>query len=142
MPIARNINIIKGLLGPHLVDGSHADIYGDFGAYDIDEALRRCEIEAQHYEVKQGMLRLTDDRPLDGTVLARVVETICAIANNGPDRSGTVLVGVADKEADAQRVEDLYGVAPRRVGRRSVVGVRREADALGEWVDLRPAHPG
>lgn len=131
----RNINIIKGLLGPHLVDGSHADIYGDLGAFDIDEALRRCEIEAPHYEVKQGVLRLTDDKPLDGAVLARVVETVCAIANNGPDRSGTVLLGVADNEADAQRVEALYGVTSRRVGRRSVVGVRREADALGESVE-------
>lgn len=131
----KNVNIIKGLVEPYLVPGDHAEIYGDFGAFDIDEALRRCEIEAPHYEVKQGILRLTKDKPLDDAVFGRVIETICAIANNGPDRSGTVLIGVADKDADATRVETLYGVKPRRVGRRKVVGVRREAEALGESVE-------
>ncbi len=131
----KNINIIKGLIAPHAVVSDHRDIYGDHTTFDIDEALRRSEIEAPHYELKQGILRLDGSNSLDTAALARMIETICAIANNGRDRSGTLFIGVADKESDADRVKLLQGVEPRIVGRRFVVGVRREANALGQSVE-------
>ncbi|MGA5001410.1 helix-turn-helix domain-containing protein [Streptomyces arboris] len=62
----------------------------------------------------------------------RVVETICAIANNGLGRSGTILIGVADKPADVLRIKQLDDIEPYPVGKRSVVGIQREARALGE----------
>ena len=39
---------------------------------------------------------------------------------------------MTDKEADAERVKQLYGTEPRKLGSRFVVGVKREAAALGE----------
>ena len=131
----KNINIIKGLISPHVVMADHRDIYGDHTAFDIDEALRRSEIEAPHYELKQGLLRLDGTNALDSAALGRIIETISAIANNGRDRSGTLFIGVADKQQDAARIKELQGVEPRIVGRRYVVGIRREADALGESVE-------
>ncbi|MBM7820587.1 hypothetical protein JOE63_003064 [Cellulosimicrobium cellulans] len=131
----KNVNIIKGLVRPHLVSGDHTDIYGDHTSFDIDEAIRRSEIEAPHYELKQGLLRLDEAKTLDPGVLERLLETICAIANNGRFRSGTVFFGVADKLADAERVQALYQIEPRAVGRRRVVGIRRETEVLGENVE-------
>jgi hypothetical protein len=131
----KNINIIKGLIAPHVVAADHRDIYGDHTAFDIDEALRRSEIETPYYELKQGILRLDGTNSLDDALLKRVIETICAIANNGRARSGTLFFGVVDKPADAERVKQLHGVEPRIVGRRQVVGIRREAEALGESVE-------
>jgi hypothetical protein len=46
-----------------------------------------------------------------------------------------LLLGVADKEADSDRVEKLYGISARKVGRKAVVGVRRGTDALGESME-------
>ncbi|MEW2405271.1 GmrSD restriction endonuclease domain-containing protein [Streptomyces griseoviridis] len=128
----RNVDTIKGLIRPHFIDSEPRDIYGDHTTTDIDAAIRRSEIEAPHYELKQGMLRLYGDREIDQTVFDKVIRTICAIANNGKDRAGTILIGVADKEADARRVHSLDGVEGRKVGHRIVVGVHREAKVLGE----------
>ncbi|MEU4832675.1 DUF262 domain-containing protein [Streptosporangium sp. NPDC023615] len=128
----KNVNTIKGLIRPHLVDGEARDVYGDHTVTDIDAIIRRSEIEAPHYELKQGMLRLDNRRGIDPDILNRIICTVGAIANNGKGRAGTILIGVADKEADATRVYALDGVEARKVGRRFVVGVRREAVVLGE----------
>jgi hypothetical protein len=131
----QNVNTVKGLISPHLVPAEGRALYDDHSATDIDGAIRRSEIEAPHYELKQGLLRLDATKAVDPGMLGKVIETICAIANNGPDRSGIVLIGVADNEADKTRIEQLYGISARQVGRKFVVGVRREAEALGESVE-------
>lgn len=135
----RNVDTIKGLIRGHFVHSEPREIYGDHTTVDIDATIRRSEIEAPHYELKQGLLRLDHARGIDENVLQRVLRTICAMANNGMGRSGTILIGVADKDADAERIRNLDGIEPRRVGRRFVVGVRREAVLLGESVEAYAA---
>jgi hypothetical protein len=130
-----NVNMVKGLIAPHLVSAEGRVLYDDQSATDIDGVIRRSEIEAPHYELKQGILRLDSARNVDQAMEAKIVQTICAIANNGPDRSGVLLLGVADDEADKIRIEQLDGVFARPVGRKFVVGVRREADALGQTME-------
>jgi hypothetical protein len=131
----QNVNTVKGLISPHLVPAEGRALYDDQSATDIDGAIRRSEIEAPHYELKQGILRLDDDKKIDPGMIEKIIQTTCAIANNGPDRAGVLLLGVADNEADKKRVEQEYGISARPVGRKFVVGVRREADALGESME-------
>ncbi|MBB6476467.1 DUF262 domain-containing protein [Sphaerisporangium rubeum] len=128
----KNINTIKGLIGPYFVESEARELYDDHTVTDIDAIIRRSEIEAPHYELKQGILRLEGSRKIDSDTLEAVIRTISAIANNGKGRAGTVLIGVADREAHADRVRDLDGIEPRKVGRRYVVGIRREATILKE----------
>ncbi|GAA2178867.1 DUF262 domain-containing protein [Leucobacter tardus] len=129
-------NVIKGLLAPYLVPAESRDIYGEQSPLEIENIIRRSRIELAHYELKQGLLRLDDQRTLDNEVIEQVLKTICGIANNGKGRSGAVVVGVADKARDAQRVEELDRITPMEVGpERMVVGVNREAAALGETVE-------
>lgn len=128
----KNVDTIKALIQSNFVDSEPRDIYGDHTATDIDAIIHRSEIEGPHYELKQGMLRLNGSREIDPAVMKRVIHTICAIANNGKNRTGTILIGVADKDADARKIRQLDGVDARKVGRRFVVGVRREAQTLGE----------
>lgn len=131
----QNVNTVKGLISPHLVPAEGRALYDDQSATDIDGVIRRSDIEAPHYELKQGVLRLDSSKQIDPGMLEKIIHTACAIANNGPDRSGVLLLGVADTEADKNRVEQLYGTTARSVGRKYVVGVRREADALGESME-------
>jgi hypothetical protein len=131
----KNVDTVKGLISPHLVPATGRALYDDQSATDIDGAIRRSDIEMPHYELKQGILRLDASKQIDAGMLDKIVATVCAIANNGPERSGLLLLGVADKELDSDLVEDLYGISARKVGRKSVVGVRREADALGETME-------
>jgi hypothetical protein len=131
----QNVNTVKGLIAPHLVPAEGRSLYDNQTATDIDDAIRRSEIEAPHYELKQGLLRVDATKALDAAILDKLISTVCAIANNGRDRSGAILIGIADDEADAKRIQQLYGVQPRKVGRKFVVGVRREAEALGETLE-------
>ncbi|GAB7183443.1 hypothetical protein ATKI12_3274 [Kitasatospora sp. Ki12] len=132
----KNVNTIRGLILPHMVDSEPRDIYGEHSATDVDNIIRRSEIESAHYELKQGMLRLGDPREIDPGIQSKIIKTICAIANNGKGHAGTILLGVADKPSDAERVQNLDSVLPRQVTTgRFVVGVRREAQILGETTE-------
>ncbi|WP_121007224.1 GmrSD restriction endonuclease domain-containing protein [Saccharothrix australiensis] len=128
----KNVDTIKGLIDSHLVPGNPLNYGGSHSSTDIDSIIRRSEIELPHYELKQGILRLDDAGTIDENVFSKVVNTICAIANNGRGRSGTILIGVSDNGVDATRVAKLYELSPRKVSARYVVGVSREARKLGE----------
>jgi hypothetical protein len=128
-----NVDVIKGLMAPHVVAvESTNEIYGNHTVMDLEAVLRRSEIELPNYELKQGLLRLDDARSVDPNVIDKVIRTICAIANNGKDHAGKIIVGVTDKASDAERVRQLDGLEPHPVGRRFVVGVQREAAILGD----------
>ncbi|WP_098894892.1 DUF262 domain-containing protein [Streptomyces sp. t99] len=129
----RNVETIKSLMRPHTVESEARDIYGEHTAMDVENIVRRSRVEAPHYELKQGMLRLDDTRSIDPAATQKVIKTICAIANNGKRRAGTILIGVADREAHAVRVGKLDNINPHAVCEgRYVVGVQREAAVLGE----------
>ncbi len=128
----KNIDIVKGLISSSLVPGTPLKYVGGHSTLDIDSIIRRSEVELPHYELKQGLLRLDSTRTLDTQVIEKIIKTICAIANNGKDREGKVLIGVADKEADAKRIEGLDSLSARTVSNRFVVGVKREANYLGQ----------
>lgn len=134
----KNIDTIKGLLaGAFVKDPSiSTKIYSNHAITDIESTIRRSEIETPSYELKQGLLTLDPKkRSIDASVVDKVIKTICAIANNGKDQSGTIIIGVTDKAADSLQVAKLDGIKSNKVGRRFVVGVDREARALGITVE-------
>lgn len=132
----KNIDTVRGLIGNCFVKSNVANvIYGNHATTDIEAAIRRSEIELADYELKQGMLTLGEKREIDANLVEKVIKTLCGIANNGPERIGKLIVGVTDKEADANRVKKLDGIEPKKVGKRFVVGVNREAKALGISVE-------
>jgi Protein of unknown function DUF262 len=127
----KNVDTIKGLIASGFIDGDlSAEIYSNHSSADIDASIRRSEIELNYYELKQGIVSLGGKRDIDEDLLGRIHETICGIANNGPDRAGKIILGVADKEKDAHRVKIIDGVEAKIVGSRFVVGVKRESTAL------------
>ncbi|ESQ83175.1 hypothetical protein AEAC466_15040, partial [Asticcacaulis sp. AC466] len=128
----KNIDTIKGIISPHFVSADPSkSIYSDHKTIDLDDYIKRSGMELANYELKQGLLSLDGKRELNVDLMDRIVETICAIANNGPDRAGRVLLGVADKPADVTRIISLDKIQPRTVGDRAVVGIVREAVAMG-----------
>lgn len=124
----KNIDVVKGLIANCFVEADNAPvIYGNHAATDIGAIIRRSEIELADYELKQGLLSLSGKRSIDKEILTKVLKTICAIANNGKDRVGKVIIGVTDKDEDAERIARLDSIVPIKVGRRNIVGVVREA---------------
>jgi hypothetical protein len=132
----KNIDMVKGLISSHFVDEvDKKHIYGAHSTVDIESAIRRSEIELAHYELKQGIVSLSSTRTIDNVALEKILKTICAISNNGPSHIGKILLGVTDKTSDADRVKVLDSVEPIEIGSRYVVGVNREARALGISVE-------
>lgn len=128
----KNVDLVKGLVGSYFTEADiKSQIYGNHATTDIESIIRRSEIELPNYELKQGLLLLSDQRNVDEQVIDKVIKTISAIANNGPKTIGKVLIGVTDKDADAIRVKDLDGIEAKRIGKRFVVGTNREAKAMG-----------
>jgi hypothetical protein len=131
----KNIDQIKGLIGNFFIEADiNSEIYGNHSTTDIESLIRRSEIELSDYELKQGLLSLSVQRSIDEQLIEKVIKTICAIANNG-SRVGKVIIGVTDKDDHATRIENLDSIEPKKVGRRFVVGVRREAKVLGISVE-------
>jgi hypothetical protein len=132
----KNIDQVKGLIGNFFVkEDIRSMIYGNHATTDIDSIIRRSEIELADYELKQGFLSLSEQRNIDSQLIDKVIKTISAIANNGPNRMGKVIIGVTDKDADAARIKKLDGIEPKKIGRRYVVGVNREAKVINLSVE-------
>ncbi len=133
----KNIDSIKGIIGSYFVKDSKLAkvIYSNHTTIDIDSVIRRSEIELANYELKQGLLSLVEGGGEDAQMLDKVVKTACAIANIGPNSVGKILIGVTDKKADADRVKKIDGIEPKKIGKRYVVGVNREAKRLGVSVE-------
>ena len=128
----KNIDTIIGLIVPHFVSVDPSkDIYANHSTTEIDGYIRGKGMEISRFELKQGILSLGADRTVNEDLIARLVKTACGIANNGPGRGGQIVLGVADKVEDAARIMELDGVNARIVGSWHVVGIDREAKALG-----------
>lgn len=88
-------------------------------------------VEQQLFECKQGIYRLDHARQRDDGVLAKVFRTMSAMANAGKGATGYVLLGVADKKADAEQIQALDGVASYKYRDFYVAGLDREAALAG-----------
>lgn len=128
----RNIDMTIGLIQKFFVKKDPPMLRHGAGlALDLENALRRSRIETSRYECKQGIIQLSDERKEDENLPEKIINTICAIANVGPDADGFIFIGVADKKADADRIQEIDGVEATLVGNRYIVGVEREFALLG-----------
>jgi hypothetical protein len=132
----KNIDKTIGLIQEYFVRKDQSILGCGRGlSMDFENSLRRSTIESSRYEFKQGLLRLSPDRKEDSDLPEKIIRTICAIANLGPESSGVLYVGVADKYDDAEKIKQLDGIEVFEINGHYVVGIDREADVLGIRVD-------
>lgn len=95
-------------------------------AIDFENSIRRSKVETNRYECKQGFVDLSDNRKIDSNLQTVIIETICGIANLGPDSEGYIFIGVADKKSDMERIALIDNVEALIINDRYIVGVDRE----------------
>lgn len=124
----RNIDSVTGLIQKFFIKKEQPILkHGAALAIDFENSLRRSRIETTRYECKQGLMSLDEKkRVLDKQLLDKIVNTICGIANVGPDADGYIFIGVADTEKDAIRIKQLDKIEPIKISNRYVVGLERE----------------
>ena len=124
-----NINMIKGVIRDAFKNKLNiGDVYKYIDAVKVDSIISR-DVEQPTLEFKQGCRSLSNTRTIDNNLFDKIINTICAIANT--TQEGVIIIGVADNDADANRIAQLDNIVPRTVYRRKVVGVDREAKQLG-----------
>lgn len=127
----KNIDKTKGLISRYFVRKDPPMLKHGAGlALDLENSLRRSKIETGRYECKQGFVDLSPSRLEDKKLPNKILETICGIANLGPDADGFLFIGVADEKSDAERIQNLDDIQYKTVGSRYVVGVEREFSYL------------
>jgi len=104
-------------------------------AIDFENSLRRSRIETPRYEFKQGILGLIEQSKVNNDLLNRILNTICGIANLGPNSEGFIYLGVADEKRDAERVKEIYATDYIEVCDHYVVGIEREAKKMNLTVE-------
>ncbi|WP_280487748.1 DUF262 domain-containing protein [Nocardia farcinica] len=127
---------VKAHLRPHFKDRN------DPLSLRIRDTETQLEIELQMaltekslFELKQGFTRLEPHAVFDDNSFGKVLRTASAMANRGPNSKGRIFFGVADVEADAERVRSLHNIAYMKVGSFYVTGTMHELKALGRSVD-------
>ncbi len=131
-----NINAVKGLIGDYFVRKEPSQLlHGPGLVLDFENSLRRSKIETPRYEIKQGLLSLGPDRALDINLIKKLAQTVCGIANVGPESRGFVHIGVADKKEHADKIRELDNMKPVQVNSHWVVGVDREAHLQGKTLE-------
>lgn len=131
---SKNIAVVKGL-AREFFRKNPKDPVALIGRTEFLNLLQKSRTEAASYDFKQGLHRLDGNRPFDEDAFTKILQTICALANLGREKVGYIVLGVADKKADAERVRDLYKTVAEKAGEFFVVGIDREATAFHKNMD-------
>lgn len=132
----KNMNKTIGLIQSYFVKKDPPVLKHGAGlALDFENSIRRSKVETNRYECKQGFIDLSNSRQIEVSLQDRLIETICAIANLGPDADGYLFIGVADKKPDADRIRQLDQITPIEITSRFVVGINRELKYFNKSID-------
>ncbi len=101
----------------------------------VESLLRGPVSEDSMVELKQGFCELKNPPVENKNLFQEVLQTCVAMMNSGPSSEGLVLVGVADKQCDADRIQTLFGTQPIEVSGRHVVGTEAQLRHLGYDID-------
>jgi len=123
----KNISVVKGIIRGYFT-ANPDDPVAQIGRTEFVNLLAKSRTEAASYDFKQGLHRLDAKREFDAASFDSILETICALANLGKSKVGYIVLGVADKKPDAERVRKLDGKGLIKAGEYYVVGVDREAE--------------
>jgi hypothetical protein len=101
----------------------------------VNNLLRGRPPEDPLIELKQGFCHLSDPPAENKEIFDEILATAVAMANHGPSAEGVILVGIADKLADAKRVKTLFNINTITIHGNPVTGTEEQIEYLGWNVD-------
>lgn len=121
------IAMAKGFMSKFFSNRTQNDPALSNGVTRLRNLLSSSQIENTNYDFKIGFHHLEGQGGFNHALLKKVVKTLSAMINQGPDSVGYVVVGVADDKNDAKRYETYYGRQARQYKGFYVTGVQDEA---------------
>jgi hypothetical protein len=102
---------------------------------EFQNILTQSYTEQAAYDFKQGFFSLSKVSKFDKSSFEKILQTCVGIANLSKDSRGYVIVGVADQENTARRIEELFGVQALDFQGFYVTGIEHEAKQDGKTLD-------
>lgn len=129
----KTIDSVKGIIRNAFEGPIVGDDLAVFGyASQLETILSNALVEQQLFDCKQGLYTLASTRSFDEDNFRKIARTMSAMANGGADSVGYVAIGIADTDADAQRIVQLDNLDAVLYRGFRVVGIGREALLRGE----------
>ena len=128
------INALYGLIQNAFSKGDHEDPALDDWTLEFVNILNKSKTEQPLYDFKIGFVPLNQSK-LNTAVIDQVLKTLTAINNIGPNKTGYVIIGIADKEEDAQKYSKQYGFEYTMIHEIPLCGVDHDATALSMDID-------
>lgn len=92
--------------------------------------------ENSYFELKQGFTFLDEDKKFNEKAFQKVIRTATAISNSiSQEKTGIIYFGVADDSEDANRVQRIYSIEPKKHNSFFITGTKHELSQLGKSVD-------
>ncbi|WP_025682867.1 GmrSD restriction endonuclease domain-containing protein [Paenibacillus maysiensis] len=92
---------------------------------EVETLLKQSHTENSQYDFKQGIYNLSTGERNDN-LLKKIIKTLTAMANLGRNSVGYVIIGVADKIEDAEKICERYNTSYIKVGSFYITGVDGE----------------
>lgn len=123
----RNVNAVVGVIQPFFKERGVEDPALESWVTKLEAILRQSYTEQNLYDFKQGFHNLASPYGFDNDTFSKCIETLCAMANKGPGVVGYVIIGVADREETAKRVQQVHGVKFKPFDEFYITGIGHEA---------------
>ncbi|MGN9160457.1 GmrSD restriction endonuclease domain-containing protein [Clostridium sulfidigenes] len=121
-----NVKGISGILESSFVKSNEEDPAIASWAIELENILMQSKTEQSLYDFKQGFHRLEINGEFGKRTFSKVIKTLTAMANNGPENIGYVIVGVADNANDKDDIEKLYNIEAHKYNGFYITGVNGE----------------
>lgn len=128
------INSVIGRIQKSFIKRNSGDPLNEDWTLEFEKILMKSITEQNQIEFKLGVTTLKTGKYNENLVL-KIVKTLTAISNLGPNKTGYLIVGVADNENDAKDHEAHYGVKPFKMQSFKIVGIEEEAKKYAKNVD-------
>lgn len=124
-----------GVIAPLFRKAKTADPADTHWISQFQNILTQSFTEQSAYDFKQGFYSLGRIKKFDDESFEKILQTCVGIANLSPDSKGYVIVGVADSENTAKRIEKIFDIKTIEFSGFYVTGVEHEAKLEGKNLD-------
>lgn len=127
----KGITVIKGFLEKNCTRRNDVDPALSNGVTKIKTILSRSVTENTNYDFKIGFHRLYEQGEFDENCLYKILRTLTAMANQGKESIGYVIIGIADDAEDAQKFSSYYSEKTLQYKNFYICGIQKEANKYG-----------
>lgn len=119
--VAQTVAILK----QDFVERTEGDPMHYSYATEIETLLKQSKTENAQYDFKQGIHDLISGKRND-RLITKIFKTLSAMGNSEKNAIGYVLIGVADKFEDAEKISRKYSIESTKVGNFYITGIDGE----------------